>query len=150
MPDPQRICDLLLHWEEAKADGRILSAEELCADQPELVEPVRYRIAKLEAVNDVLEGSTGSATAPTLIAPGTVEPATRIGPPWQPPGYEILQEIGRGGMGVVYKARHLALDRIVAIKTIPATALAGSSALARFDLEARAVARLRHPHIVQI
>jgi urea transport system substrate-binding protein len=53
-------------------------------------------------------------------------------------------------MGVVYKAHHVALDRIVALKTIPGTPLAGPNTLARFDVEARAVARLRHPHIVQI
>jgi tetratricopeptide (TPR) repeat protein/tRNA A-37 threonylcarbamoyl transferase component Bud32 len=66
------------------------------------------------------------------------------------PGYKVLQELGRGGMGVVYQARHLRLHRVVALKMILQGAHAGPDDMARFLTEAEAVARLQHPHIVQL
>ncbi len=66
------------------------------------------------------------------------------------PGYEIVAELGRGGMGVVYQARHVKFQRAVAIKMILAGEHAGAEQAARFLAEARAVARLQNPNIVQI
>src|SRR5262249_41747590 len=65
------------------------------------------------------------------------------------PGYEVEAEIGRGGMGIVYRARHLALKRTVALKML-ASGHADPAERARFKAEAEAVARLQHAHIVQI
>lgn len=65
------------------------------------------------------------------------------------PGYEILSILGKGGMGVVYKARDVRLDRMVALKMILSNQ-AGREALARFQIEAKAVALLHHPNIVQV
>ncbi len=66
------------------------------------------------------------------------------------PGYQVLEVLGRGGMGVVYKARQQSLNRIVGLKMIRAGHEADPAQLARFHTEARAVAQLQHPNIVQI
>jgi eukaryotic-like serine/threonine-protein kinase len=77
-------------------------------------------------------------------------PSADLGDQPTVPGYEIVGELGRGGMGVVYKARQRGLNRWVALKMVLAGAHAGAAQLARFQTEAEAVARLQHPNIVQI
>src|SRR5262245_40223954 len=79
---------------------------------------------------------------PDSLAPAA--PAVRV------PGYEVLAELGRGGMGVVYKAQQTALKRTVALKMILSGEYAGSSERGRFRTEAEAAARLSHPNIVQV
>lgn len=66
------------------------------------------------------------------------------------PGYEIIEELGRGGMGVVYKALHQKLQRLVALKMILAGSHANEAGVARFKAEAAAIAQLHHPNFVQV
>ena len=74
----------------------------------------------------------------------TIPPGTRFG------DYEILEELGAGGMGKVYRARDLTLERLVALKTLAQQFSSDTSYVQRFLKEARAAARLNHPNIVQI
>jgi len=73
-----------------------------------------------------------------------------VGPPPTVPGYELVAELGRGVMGVVYKAKHLATGRFVARKLIRDGALAGPAERARFRVEAAAAARVRHQNVVEV
>src|SRR5262245_6610227 len=74
----------------------------------------------------------------------TLAPGTRLG------AYDILGPLGAGGMGEVYRARDLRLDREVAVKVLPSDVSSQPAELARLEREARTVARLSHPNIVTL
>src|SRR5262245_46601301 len=91
--------------------------------------------------------SAGSDDRPTLLdgsAGSASPPVESFGP------YEILEKIAEGGMGVVLRARDRKLGREVALKRIRSGPLARAEEIERFDLEARAIAQLRHDHIIEI
>ncbi len=119
--------------------------------EPETVSVVRAGLAEPVTVPPDLrpEDAAGAATVPP--APLVLADATAVLDEVRTvPGYVILSELGRGGMGVVYRARHAALKRTVALKMILAGAHGGPAELTRFRTEAEAAARMQHPNIVQI
>jgi WD40 repeat protein/serine/threonine protein kinase len=90
-----------------------------------------------------------AAVGPRRVSRGAVMPSAPAGLP-QVPGFELLTELGRGGMGVVYKARQLPLRRLVALKMILAGDFARPDQLLRFAIEGQMLACLRHANIVQV
>jgi serine/threonine protein kinase len=100
---------------------------------------------------ETVNGAHAADSRPGQAAPAS-GPASDVTPAELPtiPGHELLGVLGVGGMGVVYKARHLRLKRLVAVKMVLAGTHATPDQLARFRSEAEAVARLQHPNIVPI
>src|SRR5262245_5389805 len=98
-----------------------------------------------EALAETLAQTPGDVARTTSVfAPPSHTTACAV------PGYEILSELGRGGMGVVYKARQVKLNRVVALKMVLSPQHADPREVRRFLLEAEAVAAIRHPNVIQI
>ena len=161
-PNEQRAFSLLDAYLQDLQAGRRLDREQLLAQHPDLAAALEC----LEAIDslapaptdDLLNPDPKVHSAPTqvradgeLSGHGTSNPTATL-----PKGatdfgdYELIAEIGRGGMGVVYKARQRSLDRLVAVKMILASHLASEDQVHRFYAEAKAAAKLQHPNIVGI
>jgi hypothetical protein len=141
-----RLLDLLQRHEDEAANGTPPDPAILCAGDPDLLP------AFVEALRLLAGFHERGSVPPTQVEPITGVEGTPLAPTptVQIAGYSLGEELGRGGMGVVYKAEQTALRRLVAVKMILAAHLVGMQALERFQREAQAVARLRHPGIVQV
>ena len=116
------------------ASGSDHCSSQRCPDRPQLAGDA-HLAATIVGDESSLEPSSSNGASP---------PATDFGK------YELIEEIGRGGMGVVFKARQRDLNRVVALKMILSNRLAGDDDVKRFYREARAAGRVRHPQIVAI
>lgn len=146
------ICAELLLREDA---GEVPAADEYQTRFPRLADSLQRQLevnrllGSLDGVKSMSVLLSGDFSPESPTATSTLASEDESSFP-EVEGYRILQELGRGGMGVVYRALHLQLNRIVALKMIRDSALAGTSARERFRVEGKAIARLRHPNIVQI
>jgi serine/threonine protein kinase len=117
---------------------------------PQLAEPLRMQLE----VHRVLAGTETIATTQNMSPQSKVDaPAARAGVGSTDSmigAYQVLGELGGGGMGVVYKAKHTILGRVVALKTMRAELAAEPNWAKRFEREIRVCARLTHPHVVRI
>jgi len=153
--DEELLAQLLEELSEARGATALHLLDQQAAEYPRLAPHLRELFATMSMADAVAEEST------VLVPRGVVEP---LAPPPMPgmfvPGimplpasfadYELLEEVGRGGMGIVYRAHQKSLDRIVAVKMLLRRDLATVADLTRFRSEAEAAAQLDHPGIVSI
>ena len=137
-----RLAAVLAELMERQRRGQPADVDAAARDHPDLADELRALWATAQFAAFALP----AADRPTLPA----TPSEQVPPPDSFGDYEIVGELGRGGMGVVYKARQKSLARPVALKMMREARLSSDADRARFRAEAEAVARLQHPNIVTV
>jgi hypothetical protein len=151
--DAEAALDVVYHEYVLRArHGETPEPEDIVRRFPQWSEALIRQFAVDEAMR--LTGVGEEAVAERHAKPKTLWPTPTLEANTEsgiaPAGYEILGELGRGGMGIVYKARDVLLGRVVALKTLAAWQQATPDQIDRFKVEAQAVARIRHPSIIQV
>ncbi len=131
----ERVGQLAEEFLERLSRGEKPTADEYAARHPDLAELIHQAFPALEIMGQ----------APALQPEGNLTHSSCV-----LGDYEILREVGRGGMGVVYEAQQISLERRVALKVLPFAAVLDERQIKRFRNEARAAAQLKHPNIVQV
>jgi predicted Ser/Thr protein kinase len=141
----QRIAMILSDVADAICQGELVDLEIICGENPDLADEIR-RLWGALLVTDTAGAiyDEGLSDEPGISRWKSLSLPTTIG------DYNLIEELGRGGMGVVFRARQISLDREVAIKMILRGRLANEADLQRFLAEASATARLEHPNIVPV
>jgi len=139
-PDP-RITSLVNEFFDRRQTGEDLTPEQFAAEHPEVAERLGIHLGGLPLIDQAcLSGDQPAGGEGTTPRPGWPEVK----------GYRLLEEIGRGGMGVAYKAFQLSTKRVVALKLTLAGPFASTAARRRFDRVVELAARLQHPGIVRV
>jgi WD40 repeat protein/serine/threonine protein kinase len=136
--------DIADEFVAAFREGKRPSVEEFARRYPAHADEIREMLPALVLMEKAKSDDS------TLGQGWQPRPATAAAPLRQLGDYQILREVGRGGMGVVYEAQQLSLGRHVAIKVLPSHALLDARQLGRFQREARSAARLHHTNIVPV
>src|SRR5438067_7923620 len=129
---------------EAFRQGKRPSVEEFARRYPEQADEIREMLPALVLMEKAKSADDPPGQRRQARASAAAVPLQQVG------DYQILREVGRGGMGVVYEAQQLSLGRHVAIKVLPSHALLDPRQLSRFQREARSAARLHHTNIVPV
>lgn len=146
----QSLADAITEYYRRLAEAPGLNTSAFAREYPEIEAELLEFFAGLDEVNQLLKKDSGATLAwtpnenPELQLPLEHQRIRYFG------DYELLAEVARGGMGIVYRARQVSLNRTVAVKMILAGRLASASDVARFQQEATSAAKIRHPNVVTI
>ncbi len=143
--DQAQLTELLDAYLRGLEEGHAPDRDRLVQQHPHLASRLTPYLESLDFLKDAAAGFCADAPPTSCgVAEDDAPPHKQVG------DFRIVREIGRGGMGVVYEAWQISLDRRVALKVLPFAALLDSKQITRFRNEARAAAQLQHAHIVPV